>query len=1090
MPDDTATSGIPGLAPSAAEDATSQVPALDLLRQLGWKYLSPHEADRLRGGRKSEVLLTTVLRERLERLNGFEYRGRRHSFTEGAIQDAVNELAGQLDDGLVKTNEKVWDLLRLGKSVPQSVDGSRQSFTVRYIDWENPVNNVYHVTEEFEVEASGTTETRRPDLVLLVNGIPFVVVECKPGALSGGKVPVDEAISQHLRNQGESEIPRLYHFAQLLLALAVNEAKYGATGTPLRFWYQWREQDAEAKLAKLRGPRPASECLALREALMEAPARRTSEPAAEYVAAYAASAEMGREVTEQDRLIYALCRPERLLELARHFTVFDGGERKVARYQQYFAVQDIVTRVSQLRPDGTRAGGVVWHTQGSGKSLTMVMLADAILRRFEDRGPRVVLVTDRIDLDDQIYDTFRGAGVDLRKAESGQDLKDALNDPHARIVTTLIHKFQRALAAREPLSGSPDVFVLVDEGHRTQTGSMHAAMRVALPKAAYVGFTGTPILKGDRATVEQFGGIIGDPYTIAQAVEDKAVVPLVYEGRLVPQNIDEQPIDAWFEKYTKALTDAQKADLKKKYSTADQLNRAEQKIRAIAWDVSVHFQTNFQGRTPFKGQLVAPSKADALLYKRFLDEFAVVSSEVLISSPDTREGYSEVGEADDTGNRPSVIAFWEKTMKRFGSEENYRKDVINRFKKADEPEIIIVVDMLLTGFDAPRNSVLYLTRSLKEHTLLQAIARVNRVYEGKDYGLIVDYFGVLGALDQALDLYTAFDGKFDRKEIEGVLTDIRTVIEKLPQKHGELWDVFKTVHNKHDQMALAKFLEAEETRGRFYEALANFARLLKFAVGSAVFHTETKPELVERYRKDLKYFAQLRAMVARLYAEEVDFRQYEGPIQKLLDTYVGAGEVETVVKPVNIFERDAFKKEVEQFGSPEAKAEAIANRIRHTIHVHMGEDPVFYRKLGEMLKETYEKYERERFAQLDLLQQVEEILARAQNRDRRDDAPAVLGGRAVARTYYEVVGEALGAVKADVPADDAAKLALAIDDVIDRLKIVHWEQNPDVQNQMRIQIEDELFRFKDAHALELSFDAMDRIMDTCIEVARRRSGRS
>lgn len=1090
MPSDDLAMSVPSFSPSASEDATSQIPALALLRLIGWDYLSPDEISRLRGGRKSEVLLTSVLRERLERLNGFEYRGRRHSFTEGAIQDAVNELAGQMDDGLVKTNEKVWDLLRFGKSVPQSVDGSRQSFTVRYIDWENPVNNVYHVTEEFEVEAAGTTETRRPDIVLFVNGIPFVAAECKPGALSAGKVPVDEAISQHLRNQGESEIPRLYHFAQLLLALAVNEAKYGATGTPLRFWNQWREQDAETKLAKLRGPRPASECMALREALMEAPARRMSEPAAEYVAAYAASAEMGREVTEQDRLLYALCRPERLLELVRHFTVFDGGERKVARYQQYFAVQDIVARVSQLRPDGTRAGGVVWHTQGSGKSLTMVMLADAILRRFEHRNPRIVLVTDRIDLDDQIYDTFRGAGVDLRKAESGQDLKDALNDPHARVITTLIHKFQRALAAREPLSDSPDVFVLVDEGHRTQTGSMHAAMRVALPKAAYVGFTGTPILKGDRATVEQFGGIIGDPYTIAQAVEDNAVVPLVYEGRLVPQNIDEQPIDAWFEKYTKALTAAQKADLKKKYSTADQLNRAEQKIRAIAWDVSVHFQTNFQGRTPFKGQLVAPSKADALLYKRFLDEFGIVSSEVLISSPDTREGYSEVGEADDTGNRPSVIAFWEKTMKRFGSEENYRKDVINRFKKADEPEIIIVVDMLLTGFDAPRNAVLYLTRSLKEHTLLQAIARVNRVYEGKDYGLIVDYYGVLGALDQALDLYTAFDGKFDENDLQDVLTDIRKVMEQLPQRHAELWDVFKTVPNKHDQMALAKFLEPEETRSRFYEALAKFARVLKLAVGSAVFHTETKPELVERYRKDLKYFAQLRALTARLYAEEVDFRQYEGPIQKLLDTYVGAGEVETVVKPVNIFERDAFKKEVEQLGTPEAKAEMIRNRIEHTIHVHMDEDPVFYRKLGEMLKEAWENYKQERIAQLDLLTKVEEILARAQNRERDDGAPPILGGRSVARTYYEVVGEALGEVKAKVAPEDTARLALAIDDVIERLKIVHWEQNTDVQNQMRIQIEDELFRFKNDHGVDLSFDVMDRIMDTCIEVARRRSGRS
>jgi type I restriction enzyme R subunit len=776
------------------------------------------------------------------------------------------------------------------------------------------------------------------------------------------------------------------------------------------------------------------------------------------------------------------------LEIVRHFTVFDAGERKVARYQQYFAVRRILERVRQVRPDGVRAGGVVWHTQGSGKSLTMVMLADAILREFVHRNPRIVLVTDRIDLDDQLYGNFRGAGIDLQQADTSDDLRKWLTDHRTRIVTTLVHKFQRALRTREPLADDPDVFVLVDEGHRTQTGAMHVAMRLALPKASYVGFTGTPILRGDKITVQRFGGIIGEPYTILQAVEDNAVVPLVYEGRLVPQNIDEQPIDAWFEKYTKALTDDQKADLKRKYSTANQLNRAEQKIRAIAWDISVHFSTSFQHKTPFKGQLVAPSKADALLYKRFLDDFAMVSSEVLISGPDTREGYVDVDEVDDTANRPSVVEFWYRAMKRFGSEENYRKEVINRFKRSDEPEIIIVVDMLLTGFDAPRNTVLYLTRSLKEHTLLQAIARVNRVYEGKDFGLIIDYYGVLGNLDYALDLYSAFDGQFDPEDVRDVVIDIRKAMEQLPQRHAELWDVFKTVRNKHDQEAMERHLGSEELRARFYEALTRYARILKLAVSSVAFHSETEPDLVERYRRDLKFFARLRASVARRYAEEVDFRQYEGPIQKLLDTYVGAGEVETVVTPVNIFDRDAFKREVDQGVSPEAKAELIANRIRHTIHVHIGEDPVFYRKLGEMLKETYDRYQQERFAHVELLQRVEDILRQAQNRERAEAAPGILDGRDVARTYYELGGEMLANAGARIPEEETARLAIAIDDIISRLKIVHWERNVDVQNSMRIEIEDELFAFKTKSGVELSFDAMDQLMDACIEVARRRAG--
>jgi type I restriction enzyme R subunit len=1077
---------MPARAPVASEDAASQIPALDLLRQLGWNYLTPDEADRLRGGRKSEVLLTGILRAHLARTNQFEYRNQKHPFTEGGIQDAIAELTGITDDGLVRTNERIWNLLRLGKSVPQTVEGDRRSYTIQYIDWEHPERNVYHVTEEFEVEAAGTTETRRPDIVCFVNGVPFTIIECKPASLPGDKSPVEEGISQHLRNQGASEIPRLFHHAQLLLSLAVREARYGVTGTPLSFWYAWRERELpESELAALRGARPEPERVALRETLLSSRFRKVMEPLASYEASLASP----REVTEQDRLLWALCQPKRLLELTRHFTVFEGGSRKIARYQQYFAVRDIIARVQQRRPDGSRVGGVIWHTQGSGKSLTMVMLADAILREFGDREPRIVLVTDRVDLDDQIYDTFRGAGIELLQADSGEELRTALTDPRSKIVTTLVHKFARALKTKEALTHSADVFVLADEGHRTHGGSLHAAMRIALPSAAYVGFTGTPILRGDKLTVEKFGGIIGQPYTIGQAVADKAVVPLIYEGRHVPQDVDAQPIDAWFEKYTKALTVAQKADLKRKYSTADKLNEAEQKIRAIAWDISVHFQTNFQHRTPFKGQLVAPSKESALLYKRFLDEFNMVSSEVLISAPDTREGHTDVDEVDTTSNRPSVLEFWAKTMKRFGSDETYRKDVINRFKKADDPEIIIVVDMLLTGFDAPRNAVLYLTRSLKEHTLLQAIARVNRVYDGKEYGLIIDYFGVLGALDDALDLYSAMDGKYDAGDLSDVMTDIRKAIADLPQKHAAVWDVFKTVRNKHDQEAMEKLLGDETLRARFYDAVSVFARALKLAVPSVAFQSDTDSALVDRYRQDLKFFMKLRASVAQRYAEEVNFRQYEGPIQKLLDTYVGASDVQTVVKPVDIFDRDAFKREVEQFVSPESKAEVIANRIRHTIHTHLEEDPIFYRRLSQMLEDTYRKYEQERFEQRELLSRMQDILNRAQSRQRDEPVPSILHGRDLARTFHDLIQDELRSTGTQASEIDMAALAVSIDDIIGRLKIVHWEQNTDVQNRMRTEIEDELFRFKNEHNVPLTFDAMDRVMDGCIEVARRRSAR-
>ena len=1077
-------SSAPASTPHFTEDAASQLPAFHLLQKLGWKVLTPAEAASLRGGRKSEVILRPVLEQQLAAINEFTYRGQKHRFDRSAIEEGVRTLTNIGDDGLVRTNEKVWDLLRLGKGVPQTVDGDTKSFQLHYIDWERPQRNVYHAADEFEVEAGGTTETRRPDIVLFVNGIPFAVIECKRSTLPPGKVPIDEAISQMLRNQGPAEIPRLFHCAQLLLALAVNEARYAATGTSAKFWQAWRESsDDSAAIAAL-----LVEPLTLEQgAATFAPAEhRFDGTAASTDAArlwWQEQVATGRLVTEQDRLLYALCRPQRLLELSRRFTVFDAGVRKVARYQQFFAIRAIVERISNLDSDGVRAGGVVWHTQGSGKSLTMVMLAETILEVFASRNPRILLVTDRVDLDDQIYGTFKGASVETTQATTGRHLLDLLDSPRTQVITTLIHKFEAALRTRTTTLDSPDIFVLVDESHRSQTGQFHVAMRRVLPKACFIGFTGTPIFAGEMPTLQRFGGLIGEPYTIDKAVADGAVVRLLYEGRYVHQRVDQIPIDEWFKRYTAGLTDEQRADLKRKYSSAGQLNRTEQKIRAIAWDISTHYATNFQ-HTGLKGQLVAPSKADALLYKRFLDEFGMVASEVLISPPDTREGYDEVDERAPTG-RPDVVDFWNKMMKRFGSDERYQKDVIERFKNADEPEIIIVVDKLLTGFDAPRNGVLYLTRSLKDHTLLQAIARVNRVYEGKDYGLIVDYYGVIDHLDQALDVYTSC--KEDLKaHLESVLTDIDTGWQDLDQLHSQLWETFKQVRNKSDQEAMEKAVADPELRQDFYTRLSRFARTLKLATASVDFHEQTPTEKVERYRKDLRYFMGLRASVARRYAESVDFKQYQAAIQKLLDTYVGSGEVETIVAPVDIFNREAFRREVEQHTSPEGQAEVIANRVRKTITEHLQEDPVFYQQFSELIDKTLQEYAEQRFGQLELLRRMHDINDRVVDRRSYESVPERLRDKDVAKAYFDIVKQQFEQAEVSFPPEVAVDAALVIDEIVRSKRKVDWTLDTDVQNQMRIGIEDELFALKERAELEIDFDTIDGILDRCIEVAKRR----
>ncbi len=345
---------------------------------------------------------------------------------------------------------------------------------------------------------------------------------------------------------------------------------------------------------------------------------------------------------------------------------------------------------------------------------------------------------------------------------------------------------------------------VLDEGHRGQYGEMHAKMRKVLPNACFIAFTGTPVMKKEKHTIDRFGGLIEPAYTIRQAVDDKAVVPLLYEGRHVEQKVEKESIDDWFDRLTDRLSKEQCADLKKKFTTTDQLNKAQQKVMRVAWDISVHYRDNWQG-TPFKAQLVTQDKSTALLYKKFLDEFGMVTSEVLISGPDTREGNEEVEETNPDG----VQAFWKKMMTRFSNEDTYNKQIINAFKHADEPEIIIVVDKLLTGFDAPRNTVLYLTRKLKDHTLLQAIARVNRLCEGKEFGYIIDYRGVLKELDSALDLYSSL-AEFEKEDLAGTLTDVSEEVRKLPEKHSQLWDVFNSVRNKKDEEAYERLLGDEE----------------------------------------------------------------------------------------------------------------------------------------------------------------------------------------------------------------------------------------------------------------------------------------
>lgn len=1063
-------------APPTGEDATSQIPALHMLQRLGWKFLSPLEAAELRGGRSAGVVLTTVLEEQIGRSNYVDTPDGPEPFGREAIAVAMQKLLSPDDDGLVTTNERVWDLLRLGTSIQVTVGGRRRGHPFRYVDWDQPERNVFHVTEEFAVDrrATGEPYTRRPDLVCFVNGIPFAVLECKRDALPGGDSALEQAISQHLRNQRQDEIPRLFHYAQVLLALAVGEAKYAVTGTPASHWSTWREREfEESSLKALLAPAGAAEIQTLRHQLKQNPHRRDF-PDVERCLGWLASS--GRQPTKQDRLLQAILTPSRLLEIVRHYTIFEKGdsaERKVARYQQYFCVRKCLKKVRGFTDDGRREGGIVWHTQGSGKSLTMFLLATRLLTEHAAESPRVVVVTDRIDLDDQIQDTFRRVGADVAQAGSSNELEQLLRSPRSRVITTTIHKFETFTKNERTPIDDANIFVLVDEGHRTQTGTLHASMRKALPKASLFGFTGTPILRGDKQTALAFGGII-DTYTIRDAVEDGAVVNLVYEGRHSDLQVNADPIDTWIAHHTRSLDAELVQQLKQRYSSIRVLNETKERIARQAMDISLHFKSVFQsGATGFKAQLVTPSKVAAIRYKEALDEIGLVSSEVLISAPDSREGNTTVAQED----RADVQKYWDDRIKEYGSEEKYRNEVIRRFKSADRPEIIIVVDMLLTGFDAPRNACLYLTRKLQGHTLLQAIARVNRVYAGKDHGLIVDYYGVVQELDDAVDLYSTFEGDYDRDDLAGVLTDIRQEIRGLPDAHKAVWAGLAGVPN--DLESHVQKLREPDDRKQFYGRVSEFGRSLKTALGSDAFWTETPKSTIERYQQDLQYFLALRRSLALRYAERVDFGRYDAAIRKLLDEHVSADEPETIIEPVTIFDESRFEAELESFESAEAKAEVIANRLKREIHAKIEEDPEFFETLGQMLQAAWDRYHEERMSGGEFLQRVRDLASQARERESVDDRTV----------YHDVVRKAVGEALDKVEESAVASLSETIDQAIRARAIIDWQDDPDAQNRMKLAIEDAIFEWQDAQGVDLGFDAIDRILDKCIDTARVRSRR-
>jgi type I restriction enzyme R subunit len=1061
------------------EEYLSQIPALQQLINLGYNYLTPAQALAARQGKRSNVLLEEILRSQLKAINRIQYRGQEYLFSEENIQVAIQKLKNIRWDGLHKTSEAAYDLLSLGTSLEQAIERGARSFTLHYIDWKNPVNNAFHVTAEFAVEKMRSAETVRPDIVLFVNGIPLSVLECK-----SPQVDLEQAVSHCIRNQQDDSIPGLFIYVQLLLAINKNAALYATTGTPRKFWSAWQEMRY-----KTEGVQSSLSSLS--------PEDKAALFSRQFTAAKAFFDDLensgSREITEQDRAVYALCSPERLLDMAFRFITFDSGVKKIARYQQYFVVKSTLERVKQFesvfsktkRP--RRKGGIIWHTQGSGKSLTMVWLARNLALDPEIPNPRIVLVTDRVDLDEQLGNTFAACGLRPKRARTGSDLLNLASGSKAAIITTVIHKFTNALKKRKFHEPSENIFILIDESHRTNFGFLAARMRQMFPNACYLGFTGTPLTKSEKNNFAKFGGLIEPRYPIRQAIRDKQVLPLLYEGRHVELIQNRNAIDIWFDRQTQYLTDKQKSDLKKKYARAEMLNKSDRIIYLQAFDISEHYRTNWKNSSPpAKAQLVAPDKKTAIKFHEYLNEFGHVASEVIISPPDVREGYEDVkSESSD-----DVVRFWKKMINRYGSEKEYNKQIISYFKYRPEPEVIIVVDKLITGFDAPPNTVMYLCRKLREHTLLQAIARVNRLNQGKEFGYIIDYAGILGELDQALTMYNdaGLEG-FDEEDLEGTLMSIDEQIARLPQAHSDLWEIFKEVRNRYDEEAYELLLGDDFLREEFYERLAHYSRLLAIAFSSERFIMEIPDLKLMQYKNDLKRFHNLKAAVKLRYAEVIDCRDYEPRIKKLLDTYIDADEIIRLNDPINIF--DDLKIQMVKEGkdaSTGSKADAIAHAIKKVISEKMQEDPAFYEKFSNLIQQAINDFRSGRISDLVYLSKAMEIRRKVVTRD-HDDTPTELADDEHAQAFYGIIKsffDRMG-IEEEKGVDISVDFAAAIVDIFKRNWKVQFWDDEDAQKQVQNAIDDFLYdEIKRNSGISLNAVQMDDIIANIMHLARNR----
>ena len=1042
------------------EAKQSQLPAVELLINLDWEYLPCSDALALRGGDDSKVLLGDVLRRSLARINSYEHAGQTYQFEESAIAKKVDELESTRVDGVIDTSRDITDIIMPklgGGSIEVFHDGQHESKSIRYIDFDDPSNNEYHVTVEYKVTGR---EAIRCDIVGFVNGIPLVHIENKKSSTGYKK-----AIAQLQRYQQPDQAPKLFIFEQLLMAMDGENAVYGTTGTPEKFYASWREKDT-----------PEQQVHTAIHGLIAKPIDTkiyTQLLRDLNGATHGVQQLLARSIMPQDEAIYGMLRHDRVLDIMKNFVFYDGAVKKVARYQQYFAIKRMLDRIQQIEPTehGTRhKGGIVWHTQGSGKSLTMVLFVRALIEQADITNSRILMVTDRVDLDKQIKKTFKNAGLkkEVKQMTSGVDLLEHIKNKDTSVLTTLIHKFESAGKRRADFLDTDDnIYVLIDEAHRTQGGDANQDMLRLIPNACVIAFTGTPLLKNDTS-VTKFGTFI-DRYTIDDALADKIVLPLIYEGRYVAMDQNEAQVDRLTDRVSEDLSAKDKYKLQRRIESKT-LAANPSRIEEICVDIEKHFTQYFQN-TGLKGQIVAPGKPAALLMQQYFERRGKIQTALVLSD--------ENGEISEDDLKKKEVAEYLKNIKsKYAGLKTYEDLMIEEFtNNPDGVEILIVVDKLLTGFDAPRNTVLYLAKQLKDHNLLQAIARVNRLYENPAYpktsGFIIDYSENAANIQSAMELF----GNFEQSDIQNTLIDVDEKINDLSQKYNQVLGMFNGVSD--DSHSYIEYLRDEPTRKQFKEKYNELLQTYEECRALRSFAEKISDDDLARYRNDIKKFAELKKNAELKYGDQVDLKQYEREVARILDKHVAAGQAEVLTGQIEVTDRAQLNQAIEELGDPKSKAEAIAAQTTRRISERRQQDEALYAKFSERIAEILRAMHEKKMADVEALRQLRELEAEVDNK-RDNSLPHAIGGLRGADVLYRNLRKQF----TQLDEESYQQIILEMTEVLQSYARVDWWRNYETKRQMRSHLDDYLYdEVNKTKGIALSYEQIEAIINDAMTIA-------